>query len=235
VSISAALCDPAAATALISFAGETFMPLLSGGLYWPAEATLLVADLHLQKFSSFAGSGQLLPPYDTALTLARLAADLEATGARRVVALGDSFHRDDGDETLLAADRLRLEMLLRRADWLWLAGNHDPAPHRLGGLCRPSHAERTITLAHEPRRGLPGLVAGHLHPAAHVQIKGRSLRRPCFVHDGALMILPAYGTGAGSINILGPAFAGLFERRRLEVTMLGRDRLYPVPRWRLVG
>ena len=39
-----------------------------------ARAGLLaVADLHLEKGSSFAARGQLLPPYDTAATLARLA------------------------------------------------------------------------------------------------------------------------------------------------------------------
>ena len=44
-----------------------------GALYWPEQGLLAVADLHLEKGSSFAARGMLLPPYDTAATLARLA------------------------------------------------------------------------------------------------------------------------------------------------------------------
>ena len=54
--------------------------------------------------------------------------------------------------------------LLGRARWTWLSGNHDPAPHALGGVCLPMLERRGLTLAHEPRRGAAGLVAGHLHP-----------------------------------------------------------------------
>lgn len=207
----------------------------SGALYWPAQNALLVADLHLEKLSSFARRGRLLPPYDTALTLSRLAADLTATGASMVVALGDSFHRDEGVSTLSEIDRARLDALTGRAEWLWLSGNHDPRPHELCGRCLPMLELDGLLLTHEPRRGASGLIAGHLHPAARVLINGRSVRRPCFVHDNRLMILPAFGASTGDINILGPAFSGLFDNAALEVTMLGKGRLYPVSPKRLVG
>jgi len=220
---------------LLHFAGHAFEPLRSGGLYWHAERTLLVADLHLEKFSSLARHGALLPPYDTAKTLKRLEADVVRTGAERIIALGDSFHRDAGVASLLDADRLRLMALLGRTHWTWVSGNHDPSPHALGGVCVDQLAHRGLLLTHEPRRGRPGLIGGHLHPAAHLQVDGRSVRRPCFVHDGAVLVLPAYGSSTGSINILGPAFAGLFDYRALEVTMIGKERVYPVSVKRLVG
>jgi DNA ligase-associated metallophosphoesterase len=220
---------------LLHFAGHVFEPQLSGALFWREESMLLVADLHFEKFSSFARRGQMLPPYDTGLTLKRLERDLERTGAERVVALGDSFHRDEGTSTLLDADRLRLMALLGRSHWTWISGNHDPSPHDLGGVCAPHLEHRGLTLTHEPRRGARGLIAGHLHPAAAVYSSGSATRRPCFVHDGRILLLPAYGAGAGSMNILGPGFAGLFDHRALEVTMLGRSRLYPVSTRRLVG
>jgi hypothetical protein len=50
----------------------------SGVLWWPDEATLIVADLHLEKGSSFARRGIMLPPYDTATTLEKLAAVMDA-------------------------------------------------------------------------------------------------------------------------------------------------------------
>src|SRR5690606_15805603 len=213
---------------LLHFSGHVFEPQLSGALFWRAESMLLVADLHFEKFSSFARRGRMLPPYDTGLTLKRLERDLDRTGAERVVALGDSFHRDEGTTTLLDADKLRLMSLLARAHWTWISGNHDPSPHGLGGTCVPHLEHRGLTLTHEPKHGARGLVAGHLHPAATVVSNGSATRRPCFVHDNRILLLPAYGAGAGSMNILGPTFAGLFDHRALEVTMLGRSRLYPV-------
>ena len=70
---------------MLHFAGHSFEPLLSGALFWRAESMLLVADLHFEKFSSFARRGRMLPPYDTGLTLKRLERDLDRTGAERVV------------------------------------------------------------------------------------------------------------------------------------------------------
>ena len=221
-------------TPILRFAGQNFEPLPSGGLYWHGQKTLLVADLHLEKMSSFARRGQILPPYDTGLTLARLESDLRRTGAQRVVSLGDSFHRDEGTVTLSDADRARIDGMTDMAEWLWLSGNHDPRPHALGGRCLPSVSLAGIDFSHEPQRNAAGLVSGHLHPAAHIHIEGRSTRRPCFVHDNRLMILPAYGVSTGSINILSPAFVGLFHWPALEVTMLGKDRTYPVSPKRLV-
>lgn len=233
---SAAQAAPAAEdeTVLLQFAGHMFEPLLSGALFWRAESMLLVADLHLEKFSSFAKKGQFLPPYDTGLTLKRLERDLERTGAERVVALGDSFHRDEGTSTLLDADRLRLMALLGKSHWTWIGGNHDPSPHHLGGDCVTHLDHRGLTLTHEPRHGARGLIAGHLHPAATIVSGGSATRRPCFVHDNRILLLPAYGAGTGSMNILGPNFAGLFDHAALEVTMLGKTRLYPVSTKRLV-
>ncbi len=220
---------------LLHFAGHTFEPLLSGALFWRAESMLLVADLHFEKFSSFARRGQMLPPYDTGVTLKRLERDLALTRAERVVSLGDSFHRNEGTESLLDADRLRLMALLGKSHWTWIAGNHDPAPHALGGICVERLEHRGLTLQHEPARRGGHTIAGHLHPAATVVANGHGTRRPCFVHDNRLLLLPAYGAGAGSINILSPPFHGLFDYAALQVTMLGRSRLYPVSIKRLVA
>lgn len=222
-------------TPILRFAGHNFEPLPSGGLFWHAEQTLLVADLHLEKMSSFARRGQMLPPYDTGMTLARLEADLRRTGARRLVCLGDSFHRADASSLLTSANRMRLDAITEAAECIWLSGNHDPLPNGLAGTALDELMLAGLTLTHEPRRHTHGLIAGHLHPAAHIEMDGRTTRRPCFVHDNRLLILPAYGASTGSINILSAAFDGLFHLPGLEVTMLGKDRTYPVNPRRLIG
>lgn len=221
-------------TPILRFASQNFEPLPSGGLYWHAQQTLLVADLHLEKMSSFARRGQMLPPYDTGMTLARLEADIRRTDAQRLISLGDSFHRADASSLLTNSDRMRIDMLTELTECIWLSGNHDPAPHAIGGTCLPEMELAGIRLTHEPQRNANGLICGHLHPAAHIYVQGRSSRRPCFVHDNRLLILPAYGSSTGSINILSPAFVGLLNWPTLEVTMLGKDRTYPVSPKRLV-
>ena len=88
----------------IRVAGHSLRPLAAGALYWEAEDTLLVADLHLEKGAAFAALGMLLPPYDTRTTRARLAKVTHAVEPLRVVALGDSFHRSHCAERLAAED-----------------------------------------------------------------------------------------------------------------------------------
>ena len=70
-----------AETIALEVNGQRLLADASGALVWPRQRAVLVADLHLEKGSAFAARGRLLPPYDTAATLARLAAVLERHGA----------------------------------------------------------------------------------------------------------------------------------------------------------
>ena len=60
-------------------AGVTLLADFSGALVWEEQSLLVVSDLHLEKGSSFAARGVLLPPYDTVATLSRLAAVIART------------------------------------------------------------------------------------------------------------------------------------------------------------
>src|SRR3954466_4920150 len=112
----------------LTVAGATLHFDCLGALYWPAENLLVVADLHLEKGSSFARRGTLLPPYDTSETLSRLARLIAYYAPRAVIALGDSFHDSNGHARLSAQDRASLAVLQRGRDWIWITGNHDPDP-----------------------------------------------------------------------------------------------------------
>lgn len=219
---------------MIRFCGHSFTPLPSGALHWTSENTLLVADLHFEKMASFARHGQLLPRYDTGMTLSAIEKDLHLTGAQRVIALGDSFHRDESVAQMLAADHARLQAIMSGMHWTWISGNHDPNPHRIGGYCTTQLHHLGVDFAHEPTHGAKGLMCGHLHPAARLSLNGRTVRRPCFVTDGNIMLLPAYGASTGHLNILSPPFHGLLRRDALQVTMLGMNQTYAVNPKRLV-
>ena len=95
----------------IALAGTTLVADPAGALYWLDEQLLVVADLHLEKGSAFAKRGVLLPPYDTATTLARLARLIERYVPRLVIALGDSFHDGHGPSRMSGDDRAALTLL----------------------------------------------------------------------------------------------------------------------------
>src|SRR5437868_4637747 len=118
---------------VLDIAGVTLLADLSGALFWEEQSLLVVSDLHLEKGSSFAARGVLLPPYDTVATLSRLAAVIARHDPRVVIALGDSFHDRDAHERLSEPDREALTAMQVRRDWVWISGNHDPhLPSDLG-------------------------------------------------------------------------------------------------------
>ena len=57
----------------VTVAGHSGVCDPSGALYLESDRILIVSDLHFEKGSSFARRGMMLPPYDTATTLAALA------------------------------------------------------------------------------------------------------------------------------------------------------------------
>src|SRR5437879_3885346 len=112
----------------IHFAGERLMLDPAGALFWRATGLLAVSDLHLEKGSSYARGGQLLPPSDTHATLDRLNLLLRRWRPRLVVALGDSFHDDDGAGRLPSGELARLRAMTGSHRFIWVQGNHDPSP-----------------------------------------------------------------------------------------------------------
>ncbi len=213
----------------ISLAGVALHADPAGALYWAEHGLLAVADLHLEKGSSFAARGQLLPPYDTAVTLAKLTQLVLHYAPRAVVALGDSFHDGGGADRLSAVDREAISVLQRGRDWIWITGNHDPEPSdSIGGAF---HAELQIgglMFRHLPTDA-NGEVCGHLHPAARIAHRGRSVRRRCFAADAQRIVMPAFGAYTGGLNVRDACFADLFGTLAFTAHMLGEDRLYAFP------
>jgi DNA ligase-associated metallophosphoesterase len=218
------------ADATICISGEVAVADRRGALYFAAHRLLVVSDLHLEKGSSFARRGQLIPPYDSAATLALLAAVVAAYDPAVVVSLGDSFHDSDGANRLHPSLRDNLEALMSGRNWLWVAGNHDPnLPANLPGEAVREVCLGSLTFRHEPSRtNATGEIAGHLHPCARIVQRGRSVRRRCFASDGSRMIMPAFGAYTGSLNVLDRAYAGLFRRDGFMAYMIGADRVFAI-------
>ena len=217
--------------------GAALQADVSGALYWPAQETLTVSDLHLEKASSFAARGHLLPPYDTSATLRGLEALVARFRPARVISLGDSFHDSSAAERLDGAAAERIRGLTRDRDWIWICGNHDPAPPEgWGGRVASELTLGPLTFRHEAlaRGPVDGEVSGHYHPKASVRVRARRLTARCFVTDGRRLILPAFGAFTGGLDVLNPAIATLFGAG-FVAHLLGRDRVFAFPSAALAG
>jgi uncharacterized protein len=213
-----------------------FTVLPEGALWQDDEKMLIVADLHLEKGSAYASRGRgLMPPYDTAATLALLGRLIARLNPRMVVALGDSFHDSRAGERIYTADVETLCNLQKSRDWLWIAGNHDPEPPTcVEGDWQAEHKFRDVVLRHEPIAGIsPGEIAGHLHPVAKIYARGAGVRRRCVATDGVRAVLPAFGVYAGGLNVCDHAFSKLFRPGTLFAWMLGSNGVYRMPESRL--
>lgn len=212
----------------LTIADVDFTVDLSGAFYWHDERLLIVSDLHLEKGSSFAMRGVLLPPFDTAVTLARLGAAIARHTPRRVIALGDSFHDGEAHQRLSVTDREALSALQSGRDWIWISGNHDPAlPRDIGGTVAADVAIGPIVFRHEPT-GAVGEIAGHLHPKARVTGRGRSVERRCFASDGVRAVMPAFGAYTGGLSVRDAAFATIFRTLAFTAHVLGDRRIHSI-------
>lgn len=224
----------------LSFAGDEFV--LTGGraLFWPRENALLLADLHLEKGSFFAGHGQMLPPYDSRDTLERVAAAVKQTGARRVITLGDNFHDAAGTGRLDPYSCGMLEALTRSLDWVWLAGNHDDAKQRSFGGTMVEELElggfilRHIACEGETRPEL----SGHFHPRMRLTVRSRTISRPCAVVSrraagNERMILPAFGSFTGGMLASDPEILRAMQPAdRIDALVPAAGRIAQFPLWR---
>jgi DNA ligase-associated metallophosphoesterase len=186
----------------LSFAGHDFFASPEGALHWPAEAALLVADLHLEKASWFARLGQFLPPYESLATLQALEQEVDRTGVRRLYCLGDSFHDRLGCERLPSSARDLLGSMTARLDWIWIVGNHDVGfIDHCGGRIEEECEVGGIILRHEAEEqdSRPEM-SGHFHPKLRLSLRGRSVSRRCFVASASKLILPAYGAFTGGLD-----------------------------------
>jgi hypothetical protein len=196
----------------------------SGALWWPDERVLAVSDLHLGRSDRFARrGGALLPPYENAETLERLDADVSALAPATVICLGDSF--DDLDAaTLDESTGLWLARLMSGRRWVWIAGNHDPAPLPLAGDHVADLRLGGLVFRHVASTGaVSGEVSGHYHPKARVA--GQTRR--CFLADSTRIVLPAFGIYTGGLPSSSAELSALMRPDAIAV-LTGR-RAIPVP------
>ena len=211
------------------FAGHGFDFHPTGALFWRRPEMLIVGDLHLEKGTSYHRTGQFLPPYDTAQTLARLRQVIDELRPRRMLFLGDVFHDGAAWARMASPDRQTLAEIVDSHDTIWVEGNHDQSFVPPGHSACAVHEEGGIVFRHimdqtDPRPE----ISAHYHPSGVVSHRGARLRRPCFVQATTRLVVPAFGVLTGGLDCRDAALAAL-HGKTTQLFLLGSESVFAAP------
>lgn len=186
----------------IELKGERIILLAQRALYWPAQHTLIVADLHWGKSGHFRKHGIAIPGSTQTQDEIRLAQLIAHHHITRLIIAGDLFHSRHNAEVDLFTHWRNAHPAL---DIHLVTGNHDIlSPELYTNWNLTLHTEGLETgpfyIAHDvPATCTQYCIHGHIHPAVRISGKGRtSLKLDCYCHDDERLILPAFGTFTGN-------------------------------------
>ncbi|GAB3671817.1 ligase-associated DNA damage response endonuclease PdeM [Salinisphaera aquimarina] len=190
----------------LTLAGERLLLRADHSVYWPARSTLLVADTHFGKSGVFRRQGMGLPSGTTDADLARLGAALDATGARRLIILGDFVHAPPTPDEPWLARFAEWQARFAGVQMIVTRGNHDRTDRLPADFDIRWHAgslfETPFVLQHEPGADARGpVLAGHLHPVVRLGAGSERLRAPVFWRNADALVLPAFCSFAGGGRI----------------------------------
>lgn len=216
----------------IVFAGHDMVLDAGLALYWPAHDALVVSDLHLEKSTFLAQFGSAVAPYDTHDTLLRLQGLVAKYRPKSLILLGDSFHDREAWHRLDHGARSRLLDICASVDACHLVeGNHDVGLVKDGALtfCDDVTIDG-VTFRHEPEGAGPQVI-GHFHPKLVTHIRGHRVAGKCFAVNRDILIMPAFGSFTGGLDLSHDAFAALAGSDPLQPylvvgnTVAGRPKL----------
>lgn len=222
------LCNPYKdkSSLAIDFAKHEFILDSKGGLYWPKHQLLIVSDLHLEKASFLASYGQPLPLYDTKDTLTRLEALIQHYKPSQLLTLGDNFHDMNALSRIDPNNLNYLKYISSYLDqWLWIIGNHDEKIKFSLVKNLSFHQEYCldeIVFTHQLSKKNNCQIVGHYHPKVSIKkISGK-----CFVFTPQSMILPAFGSFTGGLDIHSVEFKKATQLKFYQAYMLYNQKLW---------
>lgn len=201
-----------------------------GALYLPFYKLLVLSDLHLEKGAAQSNTVPL-PNYDTPDTLLRMEQAILRTGAENCLLLGDSFHNSEVAWRLPEAQLAHLHGISQTCGLHWIEGNHDPdLPHHVPGAHCTELAIGPLEFRHMPitDHNPDCEVIGHYHPKARVKLRARNLSGKCFVANQNRLIMPAFGSYTGGLNILDAALQDVMPSAKF-VFFCHNEKIYQFP------
>ena len=188
--------------------GESLILMGEKTLYWQEQKTLLAADVHLGKDTTFRKSGIAVPEAVSDQDLNRLSMALSRTGAERLILLGDFLHARLGCSQMLIEKVTTWRKTLESIEVILVMGNHDQASGGPPGswnfkTVNDVFKDGPFSFTHHPGSAKNTYtICGHIHPAVRLIGKGKqSAKLPCFYFEQDLAIMPAFGSFTGTAVI----------------------------------
>ena len=198
----------------------------SGALYWPSQFSLLVADLHFEKGSSYHKTGQFLPPYDTKEILNELFISLDKIKPSNLIIVGDLLHDVFSTLSLKDQDHKNLSQYMKNTDFIWIKGNHDKNIQIEGFKNFTNYKIDKFLFTHIPIETSLFQICGHYHPKIKISHRGKTIFKTTFVHNEKIFILPSFGILTGGLDINSKQISDVLGKKNLSIYPVGQDKVY---------
>ena len=200
-----------------------------GILFWLEKEIAIVSDLHLEKGSSFASTGQFIPPYDSEETLKKLLNIIDIYNVKKVILLGDTFHDKDAFKRMTSKVRSLFEELIKNYEVIFILGNHENKM-KIGSIqfYREYIIDDLYFLHEATKRNIPQ-ISGHFHPVATIRVGYKKITTKCIIHTNLNLILPSFGEYTGGLNIKDAIYKSFFKRK-YKIYILGKKSIYEFPK-----
>ena len=184
----------------IIFSGEKLLLSNHRVIFWDAQKTIILSDLHIGKAAHFRKSGIAISSEILVDDLKNLELLIYHFQAEKVIIVGDLFHAGyNSDLDLFKKWRAQFSQ-----EFILIKGNHDRLKcehyENLGIICEENHLQiSNITFIHEPKNPEENTfyISGHIHPGFVLKGKTERLRLPCFAVSELQIILPAFSKFTG--------------------------------------
>lgn len=171
-------------------------------LFWEAEKTLVVSDLHIGKTAHFRKAGIAIPSTILYNDLNRLQTLIDHFRAQTILVVGDLFHAENNSDIdqfqIFITDNSTINFEL-------IKGNHDRLKHSfyeaMGIEIFKTHKDvNQFRFVHDEQHcdAHTFCISGHTHPGVTIKGKGKVfIKLPCYEVSEHRLILPAFSEFTG--------------------------------------
>ena len=207
----------------LNFCNHGLQICKEGVLFWLEKEIAIVSDLHLEKGSSYASSGQYIPPYDSEETLLKLLDILNNYRVKKVILLGDTFHDKDAFLRMTSKVRFLFEDFTKKYEVIFILGNHENKIKIEGIKFHQEYIVDDIHFLHEAIQKNINQISGHFHPVASIKVSSKKITSKCLIHSNNHIILPSFGEFTGGLNINDPVLKPFISDCLLYTSPSPRD------------
>ena len=210
---------------VINFNNHEFKINNDGVLFWLEKKIAIVSDLHLEKGSSFASSGQFIPPFDSEETLKKLINFFKTHEVQTIILLGDTFHDRGALNRMSSKVKSIFDSLVENYEIIFVLGNHENKMKSPYIKFYERYIVDDIHFLHEAVLEKKYQISGHFHPVASLKINSKQITEKCLIHSENHIIMPAFGEFTGGLNINNPVFKP-FLNRNYYIYFLTKKSVY---------